>query len=94
MNQEPKPLSPGHSILIIITLGSLLAAAGCLDRQAARAPAAPPPQAVPGSAAIKARVRLSVEPPPVTEPYACLSGGEFKGPAVPDPQPARELSLA
>src|ERR1035437_1170847 len=84
MIQEPKPLALHLRIGITATLGLLLVVAGCLEGRAGEPPAGLPSQAATIAAAAKARVRLSVESPPADEPYPCLHGGEFKGPAVPE----------
>jgi len=62
----------------------MLAVTGCLDRKAGHSPADPATQTATTTAAGKSRLRLSVEALPVNEPYPCLHGGAFSGPAVPE----------
>ncbi len=70
--------------MAVVTVGCALVTAGCLDRQAGMSRGATSRQSPPVTSGTTTRVRLSLEPPPIAEPYPVVHGGEFAGAAVPE----------
>ena len=83
-NQKFGRIWSGCRISVPVNLGLLLVVLGCVSRTAETFSAVRTGRGAPHPPPGRAQVRVSLEPPPISERYPVLHGGEFTGASIPE----------